>query len=499
MALIPLKLPPGVVKPATVYDARGRFYVAHLVRWHGDPQTAVMQPMGGWQPQPTSTGELNINAPARGMHAWRSNTSRQPYLALGTFEKLYVFAGGILTDITPSGLSAGLKDATVVTGYYGDGYYGVGAYGLGDAENSTLTEARTWQLDNFGEDLVAVAYNDGKLYLWDLSAGGDAAAIADAPEGNAGVVVTPEHFLVALGADGEGNKVAWADQESATDWTPTTQNQAGAFWLTTSGEILAGRRSRSETLIWTSTDLHAMRYIGGPLVYRFDQVGVNCGAISRHSMAVLAGQAYWMGHRSFFMYDGYAKALPSEIADFVFNNMNVMQASKITCYTRAEFGEVVWHYPSAASDECDRYVVYNTMNGAWYEGALARTSGIDRGAFPPLAAAPNGTIYQHEVGTEYDGAELPYAESGPIELGSGDRLMHVSSVIPDERTQGSVQLTIYGAKYPNSSETTYGPYTLTDPTDVRVDERQIRLRIDQVLPNWRVGTLRIDVTPGSGR
>ncbi|MDA1189406.1 MAG: hypothetical protein O2854_07000, partial [Chloroflexi bacterium] len=77
--------------------------------------------------------------------------------------------------------------------------------------------------------------------------------------------------------------VAWCSQEGAVDdadWVPTVTNTAGSYVLPTTGSIVCGRRSRGVTLIWTNVDLWAMTYIGGEFVFRFDQVGNNCGIIS---------------------------------------------------------------------------------------------------------------------------------------------------------------------------------------------------------------------------
>src|SRR5690606_39460048 len=103
-----------------------------------------------------------------------------------------------------------------------------------------------------GQFLVACAYSDGKLYYWDPTGADPLVQMAGSPENCKGVVVTPERFVVALGADGDARKIAWADQESLTDWTATAENQAGDFTLTGSGQIMAARRSPSRSEEHTS-------------------------------------------------------------------------------------------------------------------------------------------------------------------------------------------------------------------------------------------------------
>jgi hypothetical protein len=111
----------------------------------------------------------------------------------------------------------------------------------------------------------------------------------------------------------------------------------------------------------------------------------------------------------------------------------------------------------------------------------------------------DGYIYDHEVGLNYSGA-LPYAETGPFQIGQGDQVLYINEMIPDERNQGSVSATFTTRYYPTSEETTYGPYSLTQPTSVRFNGRQIKMRVTTTTPSdWRVGTQRLNAIPGGRR
>lgn len=502
MPFISLKLPPGIYRPGTVYDARGRWYDANLVRWHEN----AMQAVGGWQAveQTTPTpGEIDVNERVCGLIAWRAN-DETAQLAFGTPSALYTFSGGALAEVTPTGFTPGAADASMATALYGAGPYGAGVYGTGDPAQGALVEAQNWSLDTYGEDLVALAYSDRKLYYWDKSVGGDATELTNAPAQALGVVVTPERFIVAVGAEGDSRKVMWPDQDDPTDWTPTSTNQAGDYTLPGVGQLMCGRRARTETLLWTDSDLFAMRYIGGDLIYSFKQEGSACGLVGRRAEALVDGKALWMGYNAFYVYDGFVRVLPCDVGDHVFRDINRVQLSKVWADVRSGFSEVTWHYPSSGSSECDRYVTYNYAANIWSIGRLERTAGVDRGAFPyPIMADASGHLYQHETGTEYitpTGGELvPYAESGPVEIAEGDSVMHVTQVVPDERTLGGVALSLVVAMYPTAPETVHGPYVMNNPTSVRVTARQMRLRAEQVDTGWRLGTPRLEVKAGGRR
>lgn len=496
----PLRLPPGVVKNGTTYQSRGRWVDAHLVRW----SEGVLRPVGGWTTLKDSGGsDLVATGTPRGAHSWRADDGGT-WLAVGTVgsavTKAYALLGFGLTDITTAGFPSCAKDATYVTqGNYGQGAYGRGLYGKGSAVGQ-LSEADVWHFDNFGQSLVGLATCDGRPLSWDLNTANDFVAIAGAPTGVRGLVVTPERFLFALGQTSDRRKVAWPDQSTLTTWTPTGSNQAGSYTIQSKGVLMAGRRTTSQTLLFTDEDVHAAKYIGLPLVYTFKQVGDNCGLIGPNAVVVMGNTAYWMGRKQFFKYDGVVLPLPSEVSDYVFGDLATAQRYKITAWAVPEFNEIWWFYPSASSIENDRYVIYNVLERHWSVGRLARNAGVPSGVLAaPVLLASDGKFYQHETG-ESRGSETPYVESGPIEVGDGERFLDMQTLLPDEKTLGDTSASFYVTDAPTESETLYGPYSLANPTSVRFQTRQMRVRFQEVRQTaWRIGVPRLGFVPGDRR
>lgn len=495
MALIPIKIPPGVYRNGTELQASGRWYDSNLVRWHN----GTIRPIGGWRVR-NSTATDGF---PRTTLAWRSNDGSRR-LGVGTNTKLYsMTSAGALVDITPTGFTPGAANGSDNTGY-GNLAFGSYAYGTPRPDISPITEAATWSLDTWGEYLVACSTSDGKLYEWqldDVTPITTAAQIANSPTGCTGLTVTDERSIFALGANGNPRKVAWCDLEDNTVWTAASTNQAGSFTLTTSGKIMCARRVRGQVLVLTDIDAHVANYVGQPFTYQFETAGRNCGIISRQAVAVLDNMTIWMGNRGFFVYDGYVKPLASDVEDYIFSDLNGSQRSKIVCVPNTEFGEIWWFYPSSSSVENDRYVVYNYQEGHWAIGRLSRSCGTDKGVFNyPMMWASDGFVYDHEVAFNRPGGGAVYAETGPVQIGEGDRILHVNELIPDERTQGDVTATFLKRYYPNGVESTYGPYSLNNPTSVRFNGRQISMRIDGARNvDWRVGVMRLNGVAGGRR
>jgi hypothetical protein len=492
MALIPLKIPPGVYRNGTEYQAMGRWYDSNLVRWFEN----TLRPIGGWRKKSTSA----MTGMCRGIIAWRDNSANR-WAGMGTQSKLYAMnALGTVKDITPTGFTTGSAEATGTTGY-GYSIYGDSTYGTARPDTG-LVPVTTWSLDTWGEYLVGCSSTDGKIYEWQLgfTTPTIAAVITNAPTSCAAVMVTSERIMFALGASGNPRLVKWSDQENNTTWTAAANNQAGDFELATPGSLKCGKRVRGVNILFTDTDAHVANYIGLPYVYSFEKVGSGCGVISAQAVAAIDTSAMWMSQSGFWSYDGYVKPMQCEVGDYVFNNINYAQASKVYAVHNSTYGEVTWFYPSLSSTENDSYVTYNYREGTWYFGLMARTAGTDRGVFVnPMMVSTDGYIYDHEVGYTYDSV-APYAQSGPIELGNGDNVMAVRSVIPDEQTLGEVLISFTARLYPTSDEVSYGPFSAKAPTDTRFSGRSVKMKVTgNVLEDWRVGVMRLEATSAGKR
>ena len=489
-AYFPLSLPPGVYRNGTEFESKGRYYDASLIRWIDRD----LRPIGGWQKRSVS----QVTGAARAIQAWRDN-SGATWLGIATHSHLYASnRAGDIYDITPTGFVVGRSDA-VTGGGYGMGDFGVGFYGTPRPDNTLIQDATVCTLDTWGQNLLMVSPDDGKIYEWALNTASPAAAVANAPSCKA-LVVTPERFVLALGAANDQRNVAWCDQEDNTDWTPTTTNQAGSFPLQTAGSLMCGKVIQGGTLLFTDVDAWLAAYTADTLVYRFTRVGSACGVVSRQCVAALDARAVWMGRNSFWLYNGYVQPLACEVADYVFSDINSLQLSKIYAVRNSAFDEIEWHYCSSGSNEIDRCVIWNYRDNYWNIGRPSRLCGTDRGVFQhPIMIDADGYLYDHEVGFNYDG-DIPYAESGPVEIGNGDQMIYADQLIPDERTAGQVTITLTTRQFPNGAASVHGPYALASPTNVRITGRQAKMRYTAaMMADWRVGSPRLAMSGGGRR
>ncbi len=486
--LIPLALPPGVHRNGTEQQSIGRWRDAQLVRW----SEGTMRPVGGWTRRMGASWGGGI---PRASLAWRDLGGNRQFVVATHDGIRHVSSGNVVTNITPSGLTAGLASASFNTGF-GGGFYGVGTYGTPRSPTAPETEATTWSLDLWGEELIACSVADGRIWRWDLNLSNNLVAVTNAPTDCLGAMVTDERFLFALGAGGNPRRVQWSDREDNTTWSPAATNEAGDVDLQTQGQIMCGLRVRGRALILTDHDAHAATYLGPPFVYGFERVGDACGVISRKAAVAVGADAYWMGARGFFALRGEVVPLACDVGDYVFGSLNRSQASKIWAVSNVEHGEVWWSYPSEGSTEIDRYVAYSYREGHWTTGALTRTTGIDRGVFTwPIWFDSAGVVWEHEKGWMHGGT-MPYAETGPIVLDTAERVMMATGLYPDERTSGQVRVRFTGRTEPNDADRAFGPYTLTPRTSVRLTGRSVKMKVEALADeDWRVGLFRLEARP----
>lgn len=500
MARQAITLPPGIKRLPTSQASRGTWWDASLVRW----RQGQLQPIGGWLALP----DMQLDAAVRAILAWRDDSAER-WIAVGSLSQIQVYdtVGHI---ISPSDFVAG-SPADLIDGY-GIGDYGVDTYGTPRtpdiAFNPRAGPGDTTTFDTYGEWLLAMGSADGRLLQWvpDPNVSTILVPVANAPRGRT-FITTNERSIVIIGADGDPRRVSWCDLENPTIWTPDITNLAGSMQLQSTGAGLAARRVAQGILIWCDDDLHLLEFVGSPLAYGLAPVGRGCGPISPQAMCATVGRTVWMGQQCFWSFQGVPEVLPSDVADYVFSNINRQTQGRTVAYHNGEFSEIWWHWPDESSVDPNRYVLWNYAENTWSIGYLARTGVGEPGAFGlPLAGDAGGIVYQHEQGWTDNGNprfSQIYCESGDIQLGEGDQGVVVRSVVPDAINLKNMQFHFYGQWEPEDVLEDYGvyPYERNDGLiDALFDARAVRMRIEAVADGpWTLGRVRLDMVPGAGR
>jgi len=343
-------------------------------------------------------------------------------------------------------------------------------------------------------------------------------------------------FLMAFGCnplvdDTQGRMVIrWADQESLTDWYPSTTNQAGELRLSHGSTIVTAVQTRQEILTITDSAVYSLQYVGPPFVWGAQLMADNTSVMGQNCAVTASGIVYWMGLDKFYRYDGRVQTLRCDLRKYIFQDINMAQQDQFFAGTVEAFNEVWWFYCSANSNIIDRYAIYNYAEDIWYYGTMSRTAWIDSGLVSyPLAADTNNRLVEHENGLNDASLTVPvpiesYITSSEFDIGDGHNFGFIWRILPDITFSGStsntpsVTMTLYpllnsgsgylvpasegGTNYATVSKAqTVNVEAYSGQVLVRVRGRQMAFKVssDQLNQTWQLGAPRIDIKPDGRR
>ena len=418
---------------------------------------------------------------------------------------------------------------------YGVGGYGSGGYGDGVAPPGFVGTPITttgYTLDHFGGFLVACPDN-GPIFTWEQQSGlYNAQMIATAPTINAGIFVSMSaEIIIAYGSSVLGVQdpllINWCSAGDYTVWSASTTNLAGSFRLSRGSRIVGGLQGPQYGLIWTDLDVWSMTFVGAPNVFGFTELATGCGLASKFAAGVLGTTVYWMsytpptsgasptsGAGQFYALPGGGSVtpVPCTVWDFIFQNIDNANVSKVRCGVNSQFGEITWYFPvGGGSGVNTAYVKFTPQFNCWDIGSLGRSAWIDQSVFGPAIGADSSTnyIYQHETSNDADGQTMgEFIQSGYWAMSDGQDQMFCDLMIPDMRygqlsqsQSAAVQVKFTYADYPSGGSYDTPNYSMTSTSPPFINVR-FRGRLSAINVGnstlgsfWRLGGLRTRTAP----
>ena len=284
-----------------------------------------------------------INARARGAFAGK-DSSLVSYNYVGNETKLYALSGAAHTDVTRTN----------------------GAYTTGATE--------FWEFTKFGDTLYATNFTD---LLQSITLGGsNFADLTAAPKARHMSIVN--NFLMMGNTDESGtltpNKVRWSAINDPTTWTATTANQAGEQTLFSSSRNGGGEIMKvvggQEAIIMQEYTIWRAQYVGGQLIFTFDEITPSIGTPARNSVVELGQQIFFLGQDGFYKLVNNTAIEPigeSKIDRWFFDNVDTGNIDRVVGASDNSRRLVAWIFPSNSSPDGtpDKMMIYNWAIGKW--------------------------------------------------------------------------------------------------------------------------------------
>mgnify|MGYP003111580338 CR=1 FL=1 len=430
-------------------------------------------------------------------------------------------------------INVGLDITVGGNGWGAGGYGGINAdlstFGWGEAAaTGTTAKIRLWSHDNFGEDLL-INPRDAGVFYWDKSNGTGTRAVnitslsgsSNAPTIAKQIMVSDiDRHVIVFGANTLGTTtqdsllIRFGSQESLTDFTPTATNTAGDLRLSSGSTFVQAVETKQQILVFTDKSLFSMKFIGPPFTFGLQELSKSITIMSPKSGVAVDDAVFWMGKDNFYVYAGQTQQIPCTVRDKVFLDFNFAQSSKVVAGVNSKWGEIWGFYPSASSDENNKYVIYNYLEKVWYYGTLSRTAWHDRGIRQFPIAAESSHLFEHENGNDDDGSAMTASvESSQIDIGDGYQFTFIKQLIPDLTFNGSTSqgnpnatFTLQARSGPGSSYDTNSSGTstrssispveqFTDKINVRLRGRSFNMKLESTDQGvaWKLGTPRVDI------
>lgn len=377
-----------------------------------------------------------------------------------------------------------------------------------------------WRFAQFGDLVIAV--HGGAPVKFDLL-GGTAAALGGGPP-DAGLIATVRDFVVLAGDPGDILTVTWSGFNDAEVWVSGT-NQSDDQQMLEGGEV-TGLAGGEYGIILQRNRIVRMQYVGGDMIFQFDEISANIGCIASGSVAQAGKLIFFLSERGFMKCDGTDVApIGNERVDRTF----------FASYPRADLAEmhagvdprnflVVWAMPGNPGTlwiynwALDRWSQARLPVAGLFSGFTANVSleGVD-GIYPGgidgvpvslddpgfaggdpllLAVSPEGTI------GPLAGARLPAAITAPLVEPVPGRFARLNNSSP--MTDGTAGVTVTDAVRVRAGD----PASATASADMRPNGdvpirangrfHQLTVAIDDQRWSYLQG-VTIDVTAGGGR
>lgn len=247
----------------------------------------------------------------------------------------------------------------------------------GGYSNSTTEGSRDfWTFTQFGSNIIASNYADN---IQKFEEGVDT-AFSDLVSLKAKYLAVVRDFVVAGYTEESSTtynqRVKWSALNDSTDWTPSQDTQSGYQDIVGShGSVVGIIGGEASATIFMERAIYRMSYVGTPLIFQFDKVADNVGAIAPRSISSYGSMIFFLAQDGFYKLTSGQELTPigtAKVNEFFFNDLT-SNFEGITCAIDPNNSIVVWSYRgsggSGSATVNNKLVIYNYAVDKWSTGS----------------------------------------------------------------------------------------------------------------------------------
>lgn len=233
-----------------------------------------------------------------------------------------------------------------------------------DRSNGTYN-ALKWRFAQYQNRSIAAG---GKQVTLQFSESGAFADLTGAPKAEIVEVVGGQ--VVVFNTSDNSDEFNFSAQDNAGDWTNSlaTLSVSGRL-VDTQGGITAGRRLGNDIVAYKEKSLYLGRFVGAPVIWDFNLISDEIGAVSNEAVIPVENEHYFMGIDDFYVFDGARpRSIGQAVKEFFFNDeLDFDFRSSVRGIHDRDRGRIIWWYPSqnGSGGALDRYISYHYFSKRW--------------------------------------------------------------------------------------------------------------------------------------
>ena len=225
------------------------------------------------------------------------------------------------------------------------------------------------------------------------------------------------------------------------DETDTTKSAGFNDLVEMDTAIVDGLSLGSNFIIYSSTEVFLMEFVGGTFLFNFRKLFTDSGLINQNCVVEVEGKHFCFDNADIYMHDGTTrKSICDErVKNFIFQGLNTLKKNRCFVHHDPNLNEIYFCYVSGDelvgfpnAERCNRAAVYNYRKDTW--------------SFVDLPNVSSATVMNLNTVTTYAGSTgLPYDTTGGSYYDQEDSFnRHVVFVGEDLAADGITSDKIYG-------------------------------------------------------
>lgn len=217
------------------------------------------------------------------------------------------------------------------------------------------------------------------------------------------ILVGFKSFVMAFNTSAGGTHIAWCSDDDPEDWTATPTNKAGELYARDlESDIICAVPFSEGISFWGSASMHRVEWIGYPNYFGTFKKAGGIGAASKSAVVSANGLLYGFDAEGPWISDGIGCNRTSNqlIHDYIFDDINKAQLSKMVTWHDVAHAYIVYFYPAADAVENSKSVGFNYETKTWTIPGFGRSAISNTGVFQyPILGSSSGDVLVMENST----------------------------------------------------------------------------------------------------